>query len=61
MKAALFSLALLLASTAYAGPLSRIKDALEHHKRFEAAAGAIVGGSIVQYKGTTYCQLGDVE
>lgn len=48
---------LLFALPAQAGP----KDWIKHHKRFLLAVAAEGGAFAVQYKGTTYCQRGDVE
>ena len=53
----LLLLFLLVALPAEAGP----RDWIKHHKRFVLAATAVVGASIIQYKGTSYCQRGDVE
>jgi hypothetical protein len=48
---------LLSATTANAGPRKWFKE----HKRFTAAAVTLAAASVVQYKGTSYCQRGDVE
>ena len=49
--------ALIAAGPVGAGPINWAK----HHKRFLLAAGSLAGASVVQYKGTSYCQRGDVE
>lgn len=56
-KTILFVVSLLFAFPVQAGPINWVK----HHKRFLLAAGAVAGASIVQWKGTSYCQRGDVE
>jgi hypothetical protein len=53
----LLVLLLVIAQPSTAGP----KEWVKHHKRFLLAAGTITAASIIQYKGTSYCQRGDVE
>ena len=57
IKHLLLALLLALAPVAQAGPKHWVKT----HKRFLFAASAVAGASIIQWKGTSYCQRGDVE
>lgn len=57
MKIALLTALLLFAIPAQAGPITWVK----HHKRFLSAAGAVAGASIIQWKGSSYCQRGEHE